>query len=141
MMIVLIHHLAIAQIGIFETYDDYLNNKVIEYPGFKSTYHAAGNFKVVFLDKDGEKVKIDVDKASMWGYRNGYGYVLRVNEKNNPNVIILEGEIIVYGNYSTYFTADGASMRSNQFAPQISRGLNGKMMDLNKKKSENNARR
>ncbi len=124
-----------AQIGVFRTYEDYLNNKVVkEYSGYYGTGHFANNFKVVFLDQNGDKVKIKVDRHSMWGYRRGDGKVFRVNEKNIPYVVIQTGKLVLYGNYTTKFTEDGVTLEENQFGLQVSLGLDSEMVRLTKRK-------
>ncbi|MGK0387603.1 MAG: hypothetical protein ACI94Y_000329 [Maribacter sp.] len=132
-MIVMIHSLAAAQTGIFKTYEDFLSNNVIEYKNYSYTHHTFGNFKVAFIDNDDKTVIFDLNKESIWGYRKGDGNILRVDKRNNPNVIIMRGDIVTYGNYSTKISNDGFEMKSNQFFPQISLGLNGEMIRLTKK--------
>ncbi len=122
----------IAQVGVYKTYEDYKKNKLYEYSEYLNTYHAFGDFKVVFLDKNGEKVRIDIKEKEMWGYVNTKGYLFRIDRKNNPNVVMINGKIVVYGNYSTILGEESATMKGNQFAPKFSFGLDGEMFDLKK---------
>ena len=123
-----------AQAGIYRTYDDYLNDKVeIEFErGYAS--HALGKFKVTFKDPNGKKTKYKVDNKAFWGYRVK-DKIYRVNGKHQPYWLIEKGEICVYLSYNSKDILGGEfiEVTANQFGPKMSFGMNGEMIDLNKK--------
>ena len=120
-------------IGIIRNLQDFANGSIEEYQEYHMTRHAMGSFVVVFKNDKGEKVKHKVDRRKMWGYVVSDERIFRVDESNNPCVIIVVGDIFVYGNYTTQIEDGEASMRVNQFRPQISKGIDGEMMALSKK--------
>lgn len=132
-LVVLSQASAFGQIGIFKSFEDFQNNKVDKYHEYIKTSNALGNFKIVFLDRDGNKEKIDISKTDMWGYRRDDGAIVRINEKNNPNVIIANGSIVVYGNFSTTISNNLVTIKSTNYVPQISKGLNDTMVNLTKR--------
>jgi len=128
-----------AQVGIFKTYEDYLDNDVIDYAGYVQTRHAAGNFKVIFLNDEGEEVKVKVSQKAMWGYRKADNRVLRIDKKNVPYLILSVGKIVVYGSYSTriYEELNLIEYNVNQYHPKISSDLNSEMINLSKRRLRN----
>lgn len=122
--------LTFGQVGIYETYEDFLNNKLVEYPEHLYTSNFLGVFKVVFADENGKKLKIKLDHEHMWGFKRKDGSIARVCKENQPQVLVVEGKICVYGNSTTRFTDDGVRITYNQFFPHFSEGINGELMPL-----------
>ena len=123
-----------AQVGVFRTYEDFVAGRIETYAKFVSTNHAAGNFKVVFKDKGGQKVKFNLNKEKIWGYVDDLKKIYRINDKKQPCVVFEVGEIVLYGNYSTSFNPEGeVVMNLNQFGAYASQGLGEPMVKLTKK--------
>lgn len=124
---------SIAQeIGIYKTYDDFLNGNIEAYSEWRKTMHIMGSFSVFFINDRGKQIKFKVDRKKMWGFSTG-DRILRVNQKNDPYVILEVGDLVIYTNYSTKITGNRANWSANQFVPLFSKDLNSPLQKLTKK--------
>jgi hypothetical protein len=91
-----------AQIELYKTYDDYVGNKAITYPDFRSKMIYADNAYLHVKDASGQNVKIDM--KSYWGFRYK-NQVFRISRNNIPFRLVAGGKICYYENGLAYISA------------------------------------
>lgn len=122
---------AFSQAGIYQTYEDFLENRVMEeYSEYVSSYHAFGRFTITFLDEYGEEVKVKPGKY--WGYRRENGMMFKFNKDGAPFYIVVRGALNVYTNYRSHFNEEGNLVfdYGGAYSPAFSIGDNGKFILL-----------
>ncbi len=124
---------ATAQAGVYKTLNDFLNDKITEHGGKVKYNNTLASFTLIFKKK-GEKVKYNLNTDEVWGFRNEEGYVYRINGKKHPYMIIEVGAICYYTNYTTVVRGNRISFEQNNHVPQISKGLDGEMINLTTRK-------
>lgn len=123
-----------VKVGIFETYQDYLDDKVQEKEGPVIVgYGFNGKFYLVFGEgKSQEKVNLDVKKH--WGYRSETGEVFRITHKSRPYLIFATtDDLVLYLNWTAKIYKGDIIYDERQYVPYISKGLGAEMYSINKK--------
>lgn len=132
---------AIAQSGVYKTYEDYLNDNLTEYAEYSKTYHTAGNYIVVFKNEKGEKIKYHLNDKNekIWGYRRDSNNVLRVNyglKKYVPSLIYDIGKVILYLDMTANLNGEVNWISYGNHYIVVSKDLNSEMIQMSKKKWE-----
>ena len=124
-----------AQYGVYKTYEDYQNGKLIEYSESGARISIRFNkFTLTFQDEKGETVKYKLGEENIWGYQFG-PRLFRLDEKNEPWLITEFGDLVVYLYHTSvaYPQGDKIVYKFNPAAPmKVSIGKNGKMEKLTK---------
>ncbi|HFA51457.1 MAG TPA: hypothetical protein ENJ95_20785 [Bacteroidetes bacterium] len=107
--------MAQSKAGVIREFKDFMNGSYVEYQEYRGIRHVLGNFTVIFKNRENEKIKFKTDHKKMWGFVADDGRIFRVDDNNKPSVIMLLGDIVVYGNYTTKIEDGNATMVVNQY--------------------------
>ena len=123
-----------GQSGFFKTYSDFKKGHIEEDLGKFRTFNYFGKrFQAVF-QKNGKKKFVSLKRKKAWGMTDGER-VFRFDSKKRPCVLIMDGKIVVFGNYTTKFTKNGLEAENIGEHPfYFASGVNDKMIFLSRKK-------
>ena len=116
-----------SQIGIYLTYEDYLNNNLEESEGLKSTTMIFGKYNIAFIDSN----KMKINHNNLWGYKTDQG-TYRISEADKPYYVSERAEIWIYE--GVFSNSDyGGGSDNNPILSKISEHGDGNMVVFSKR--------
>ena len=120
-----------GQVGLYRTYDDYVNQNIEKYDSVRGMGHVFKKFYVIFYSK-GEEVKVKLTDSTIWGVTYGVDKDFRMNSRGKPLAIMSTGEIYVYTAYDYKNNYDPINREVRVLPYWCSKGSDGEISALTK---------